>query len=108
MTTSHPALARRLLPLLAASCALSLALPQVAAAQSAQYVGPETCKACHPAAYERWQSSAHARSSRSLTEKQLGQPSCAACHAPQMTQGQKKAAVSCESWQNISSAQHNQ
>lgn len=74
---------------------LVAAPPAIALAQSAQFVGPETCKACHPRAHEAWRRSAHARSTRSLTEKQMERPGCTACHAPQESQGQRS--VSCES-----------
>ncbi len=72
------------------------ALPASALAQSAQFVGPETCKACHPRAHEAWQRSAHARSTRSLSDAQMAQPRCTACHAPEASQG-RGASVSCES-----------
>jgi hypothetical protein len=38
-----------------------------ALARAADLVGPETCKACHPAAYESWRNGPHARARDSLT-----------------------------------------
>ena len=85
----------RNLSLSALTLALAALLPTGAFAQAAEFVGPETCKACHPQAHEAWQRSTHARSTRSLTDKQLQQPSCTACHAPQQSRGDRS--VSCES-----------
>jgi cytochrome c5 len=57
-------------------------------------VGPETCKACHPAAYEAWKASPHARARESLSERQRSEPRCLSCHAPQIEDG--LAGVTCE------------
>ncbi len=57
-------------------------------------VGPETCKACHAAAYEAWRSSPHARARESLPERSRGDARCLSCHAPDLEDG--IAGVSCE------------
>jgi hypothetical protein len=56
-------------------------------------LGPETCKACHPAAWEIWKDTAHARAHTSLPDKQRADTRCTGCHAPL---GEKAAGVSCE------------
>jgi formate-dependent nitrite reductase cytochrome c552 subunit len=77
----------RLLPLLA------LLLP--GAALPADKVGAETCKACHPAAYEAWRGSPHARARESLPERTRNDKRCLSCHAPDAEDG--LSGVSCES-----------
>lgn len=77
----------RLLPLLA------LLLP--AAALPADMVGAETCKACHPAAYEAWRASPHARARETLPERSRNDKRCLSCHAPEAEDG--LSGVSCES-----------
>ncbi len=71
---------------------LALALPAAAAAHG--FLGAETCKACHPAAYEAWRESAHARARDSLPERSRKDARCLACHAPDQDKG--IAGVSCE------------
>jgi formate-dependent nitrite reductase cytochrome c552 subunit len=58
-------------------------------------VGPETCKACHPAAYEAWRTGPHARAFDSLPERSRKDGRCLSCHAPRMEDG--FVAVGCES-----------
>lgn len=78
------------------TCALAvatLALP--AAAQAAgDRVGPEACKACHPAAYEAWRTGPHARALEALPAERRGDERCRSCHAPDAADG--IAGVSCE------------
>ena len=76
---------------------LSLLLaPALAAAASAfPLVGPETCKACHPAAYEAWQKGPHARAQDGLPERNRKDRRCLSCHAPLADEGQ--LGVGCES-----------
>jgi hypothetical protein len=76
----------RLLPLLAALLA--------GAAHAGDKVGAETCKACHPAAYEAWRASPHARARESLPERSRADKRCLSCHAPDADDG--LAGVSCE------------
>jgi hypothetical protein len=71
---------------------LALLLP--AAAFSQGLVGPETCKACHPQAYEAWRETAHARASGGVSAKNRSDPRCGSCHSPDLEQG--VAGVSCE------------
>jgi hypothetical protein len=58
-------------------------------------VGPETCKACHPSAYEAWLATPHARSRESLPERSRSEARCLSCHAPDADDG--LTGVSCES-----------
>jgi formate-dependent nitrite reductase cytochrome c552 subunit len=72
--------------------ALLLAAPQTALA--ADHIGAETCKACHPAAYEAWREGPHARALDALPELRRKDARCTTCHAPDVDKG--SAAVSCE------------
>lgn len=65
------------------------------AAVAADFVGPESCKGCHPAAYEAWQQSKHARAMDSLSDAQKKDARCLTCHAPDQAQ-QGMAHVTCE------------
>jgi hypothetical protein len=57
-------------------------------------VGPETCKACHAAAYEAWRTDPHARAYDSLPERSRKDKRCLSCHAPLIDDG--FVAVGCE------------
>lgn len=72
-----------------------MALGLSAAAYGADFMGPESCKACHPAAYNAWKQSKHARAAEDLSPQQQKDPKCMSCHAPDL-QEQKVAGVSCE------------
>ncbi len=65
------------------------------AAEAADFLGPESCKGCHPAAYEAWQLSKHARATDSLSEQQKKDARCLSCHAPDQA-SQASAHVTCE------------
>jgi hypothetical protein len=79
--------ARLLLP-----CSLLLAgTPALAA----DFLGPESCKACHAAAYDAWKSSRHAHARESLSPAQQKDARCLSCHSPNEAD-QRVAAVSCE------------
>jgi len=67
-------------------CAIAGALGLLvsAAALAADPVGVQTCKACHPKAYEIWAAGPHAHAAASLTAAQRQQPSCTQCHAPEL------------------------
>jgi hypothetical protein len=71
---------------------LAAFLPALAAA--GDLVGPETCKACHPAAYDAWKDGPHARAQESLPARSRKDPRCASCHSPDAEKG--VAGVSCE------------
>jgi hypothetical protein len=75
---------------------LSLALALSGAAEAADLLGPESCKGCHPAAYDAWTQSKHARAMDSLSEAQKKDARCLSCHAPQQA-SQGVAHVTCES-----------
>ncbi len=72
---------------------LAAALPALAA--GADLVGPESCKACHPAAWAAWRDGPHARAFDSLPERSRKDRRCLSCHAPELDAG--VAGVSCES-----------
>jgi hypothetical protein len=75
---------------------LLLAAPALARGAAAfPLVGPETCKACHPAAYEAWQKGPHARAQDGLPERSRRDRRCLSCHAPLADEGY--AGVGCES-----------
>lgn len=61
-------------------------------------VGPESCRACHAAAYDIWKASPHARAAKALAPDQQKQQLCLQCHSRDETRsGQAEVAgVSCE------------
>ena len=61
----------------------------------AEFVGPESCNACHPDAFAAWLQSKHARSIESLSEQQQKDARCLSCHSPNL-QDRRVASVSCE------------
>lgn len=73
---------------------LPLLLLVSVAAGAADFVGPESCKGCHPTAYSAWQLSKHARATDSLSESQKKDARCLTCHAPDQSQGVSN--ISCE------------
>jgi formate-dependent nitrite reductase cytochrome c552 subunit len=79
----------------AALLAAIAALLAPARARPADTVGPETCRACHPSAYETWAASPHARAREALPERSRNEPRCLSCHAPEAQDG--RAGVTCES-----------
>ena len=70
---------------------LSLALLAAALlpgrAFAAEFIGPENCKVCHPAAYESWKDSQHSRAAGSLSPKQQKDGRCLSCHSPEQAKG---------------------
>jgi hypothetical protein len=78
------------------SLVLAVVMTGPTAAAAAAFIGPETCKACHPYAYEAWRGSAHARAQEALPEPQRKEARCTSCHAPEAGAGASVAAVSCE------------
>jgi hypothetical protein len=79
-------------PSVRALLAVAALLPLVS--HAGDHVGPETCKACHPAAYEAWLASPHARARDALPERSRAEPRCLSCHAPDAEEG--LPGVSCE------------
>ena len=71
---------------------LLVLLPGVAT--PADTIGAETCKACHPLAYEAWRYGPHARAIDSLPEARRKDARCTTCHAPDLEKG--LSGVSCE------------
>jgi hypothetical protein len=57
-------------------------------------VGPETCKACHPAAYDVWRTGPHARAFEALPEQHRRDPRCLSCHSPDSEDG--LSGITCE------------
>lgn len=74
---------------------LLAALLAPASALAADFIGPENCKACHPAAYEAWKESQHSRAASALSPKQQKDGRCLSCHSPEGGKGH--ADVGCES-----------
>ena len=58
-------------------------------------VGPESCKACHPEAYNAWKLSKHARALDSLSPQQQKDGRCLSCHSPN-NKDENVAGVTCE------------
>jgi hypothetical protein len=66
-----------------------------AAAPAADFLGPETCKACHSEAYFVWRQSKHAHALDALSPLEQKDAKCLTCHSPNL-QDQGMAQVSCE------------
>lgn len=60
-----------------------------------EFVGPESCKACHPDAYAAWRLSKHARAIESLSEPQRRDARCLSCHSPNL-EDRRVESISCE------------
>jgi len=60
-----------------------------------EFVGPESCKACHPDAYAAWRQSKHARAIESLSETQRRDARCLSCHSPNL-EDRRVESISCE------------
>ncbi|WP_248355157.1 cytochrome c family protein [Anaeromyxobacter oryzae] len=75
--------------------AVAAVLASAAARAAGDKVGPETCRACHPSAFDAWHASPHARALESLPERSRKDPRCLSCHAPDLDDG--LSGVSCES-----------
>ncbi|MBI3185802.1 MAG: hypothetical protein HYZ28_27000 [Myxococcales bacterium] len=73
--------------------ALSLLCGSTAAAYG--FVGPESCKACHPEAYQKWKQAKHSRAKDSLSPAQQKDARCLTCHSPDEAD-QQVPHVSCE------------
>jgi hypothetical protein len=65
------------------------------AAFAADFLGPESCKACHPDAYTSWKASKHARARDSLSPQQQKDSRCLSCHSPNETEAQVQN-ITCE------------
>lgn len=59
------------------------------------FLGSESCQACHPDAYAAWLATSHARSRDVLSPQQQRDVRCLSCHSPNQTD-QKAAHVACE------------
>jgi hypothetical protein len=66
-----------------------------ASALGADFVGAESCKACHPEAFAAWRTSKHARAFETLSPQQKNDARCASCHAPDL-RDQRVVGVTCE------------
>src|SRR5437660_1671547 len=78
-----------------AFCILVLTLATSGGALAAEFLGPESCKGCHPEAYTAWMHSKHARATDSLGEAQKKDARCLSCHSSNESD-QKVANVTCE------------
>ncbi|NOJ55596.1 hypothetical protein HK404_23580 [Myxococcus xanthus] len=72
-----------------------LVLAAAGAAGGADFVGPDSCKGCHPEAYDAWMQSKHARAESSLTDQQKKDGRCLSCHSPEQVT-QATVNVTCE------------
>lgn len=86
----------RLCLLCAGVALLPLSTGRAAELVSSGFVGPESCKSCHPDAYEAWRQSKHSRAMDSLSPQQQQDARCLSCHAPDV-KAQNVTSVSCES-----------
>ncbi|RKG92606.1 multiheme c-type cytochrome [Corallococcus terminator] len=64
-------------------------------AGAADFTGPDSCKGCHPEAYDAWMKSKHARATDTLADAQKKDARCLSCHAPDQAT-QTLTAVTCE------------
>lgn len=78
-----------------AAAALMLVALVARSAPAAEFVGAESCRSCHAAAYEAWRESPHARAFKSLSAEHRNDARCLQCHAPNVSMG-GDAGVSCE------------
>jgi Cytochrome c554 and c-prime len=81
-------------PALPTLTALAAAVLPAVAAYAQGYIGAETCKACHPAAYEAWRDGPHAHALDRLPAASQKDARCTSCHAPAADQGAQ--GVTCE------------
>jgi hypothetical protein len=81
-----------------AACLLCAAPAAGPALGASEFVGPESCNACHKEAYRVWSASAHARAAQSLDPEQRKQALCLQCHSrdEQRSGAAQVAGVSCE------------
>jgi hypothetical protein len=70
-------------------------LATAGAAWGFDFVGPESCKGCHPEAYQQWKLSKHARAKDSLSPAQAKDARCLSCHSPNEAD-QRTSDISCE------------
>jgi formate-dependent nitrite reductase cytochrome c552 subunit len=80
----------RFLLFLLALCLASVPLR----ASGTEFIGPESCKVCHPAAYDAWRDSQHSHAAAALSPKQQKDGRCLSCHSPE--QARNIADVGCE------------
>lgn len=62
---------------------------------AADFLGPESCKGCHPEAFALFQQSKHARATVHLTPESQKDARCTTCHGPEL-QSQQVPNVTCE------------
>ncbi len=74
---------------------LVLALTISAPVWAHDFLGSESCQACHPDAWAAWQATSHARSRDVLSAQQQKDMRCLSCHSPNQVD-QKVAHVACE------------
>ncbi len=74
--------------------AIAAAVLLPALALAGDLVGPETCRACHPAAYASWREGPHGRALDGLPPTRRADRRCLGCHSPDAEAGQ--AGVGCE------------
>ncbi|MFO0600051.1 MAG: cytochrome c3 family protein [Myxococcaceae bacterium] len=72
---------------------VSVAVPLTALGHD--FLGSESCQACHPDAWAAWQATNHARARDVLSAQQQKDMRCLSCHSPNQVD-QKVAHVACE------------
>ena len=71
-------------------------LASAATAAAHDFVGPDSCKSCHPDAFLVWRQTKHARAKDSLSPAQQKDARCLTCHSPdEASQDQAVRACSC-------------
>jgi hypothetical protein len=78
-----------------AAVVLALVAAPEAWALDAEFLGPESCRSCHPDAYSAWLQSKHARAKESLSAAQQKDARCLSCHAPDQAR-QSVPHITCE------------
>ena len=77
----HSAVRGGVLVLAFGAIAAIVLAPRSAPADRSDYVGSDTCGACHKAEYDKWLRTAHARATTALASTFRRDPRCAGCHA---------------------------
>ena len=78
--------------------AVALSFAAVSPAWASDFVGAETCAACHEAEYRQWRGSPHARALTRLSKTQQRDRICRSCHTTDPgSDDPKLAGVQCES-----------
>lgn len=83
----------------ASAAAGPVVLAPAAPAADGRYLGSDACRDCHPAAWRRWQGTAHAAAFAGLPEADRARTACLRCHTTGRDGGARVSgldAVGCE------------